>query len=565
MDSVRPFRAFVSYCHKDKAFAAWLQRRLESYRLPRRLADKVAPLPGQAPGRIGPVFRDREDLSAATDLSAAVREAIAASSALVVVASPDAARSQWVEREIELFRELHPGAPILVALARGEPHEALPDALRSDQVEPLCADFRKQGDGKRLAFLKIVAGLSHLPLDTLVQRDAQRQVRRVTGVTAGAAVLVLAMAFLLVMALRAQDEAEQQRAEAERRRTEAEGLVEYMLTDLRDRLRGVGRLEIMAAVNRRAMVYYARQGDLSRLPEDSLDRRARLLHAMGEDEEKSGDLDGALAQFTEAHRTTAAILARKPRDPDAIYAHAQSEFWIGDVASRKNDRTAATRHWRAYLHQARALARVEPGSIRALMEQGYAEGNLCDLGYRERFDIAAAERHCRDAIRFEGEALAKAPADRGVMRDLANRHGWMARVHLAQGNLRAAMASREAERALMDRLLALDPANADYALRRSWADIAIAQILIDSGRPARAALLLDRSWREFEPRLAVEKNFDVWSTGLRIKLFQARARRLIKAPDRHVYRSHAEELASRTTREFPEMAGKIRKLLNDVT
>ncbi len=79
MSSTRPFRAFVSYCHKDKAFAAWLQRKLEGYRLPKRLADQVTPLPGQAPGRIGPVFRDREDLSAATDQSAAVREAIAAS------------------------------------------------------------------------------------------------------------------------------------------------------------------------------------------------------------------------------------------------------------------------------------------------------------------------------------------------------------------------------------------------------------------------------------------------------------------------------------------------------
>ncbi len=109
MKSVRPFRAFVSYCHADAPFAAWLQRKLEGYRLPRRLADKVEPLAGQAQGRIGPVFRDREDLSAATDLSAAVREGIAASSALVVVASPDAVKSQWVAREIALFRELHPG------------------------------------------------------------------------------------------------------------------------------------------------------------------------------------------------------------------------------------------------------------------------------------------------------------------------------------------------------------------------------------------------------------------------------------------------------------------------
>src|SRR5690349_20166219 len=106
MSSSRPFRAFVSYCHADKVIAAHLQRKLESYRLPRRLAGELTPLPGQAPGRLGPIFRDREDLSAATDLSAAVREAIGASSALVVVASPEAARSHWVELEIALFREL---------------------------------------------------------------------------------------------------------------------------------------------------------------------------------------------------------------------------------------------------------------------------------------------------------------------------------------------------------------------------------------------------------------------------------------------------------------------------
>ena len=68
MTSIKPFRAFVSYCHADRAFAARLQRRLEAYRLPRRLADQVPPLPGQPTGRIGPIFRDRADLSAAVDL-----------------------------------------------------------------------------------------------------------------------------------------------------------------------------------------------------------------------------------------------------------------------------------------------------------------------------------------------------------------------------------------------------------------------------------------------------------------------------------------------------------------
>lgn len=559
MDSARPFRAFVSYCHKDKAFAAWLQRRLEGYRLPRRLADKVKPFPGQAPGRIGPVFRDREDLSAATDLSAAVREAIAASSALVVVASPDAAKSHWMAREITLFRELHPDAPMLVALAAGEPAESMPAALRTGP-EPLAADFRKQGDGKRLAFLKIVAGLAALPLDTLVQRDSQRQVRRVTALTAGAAALVLIMALLLVMALRAQDEAEQQRTEAEYRRAEAEGLVEYMLTDLRERLRGVGRLDIMEAVNERAMVHYSRQGDLTRLPDESLERRSRVLHAMGEDNEKSGDERAALAKFTEAHRTTAAILSRNPRNGDAIFTHAQSEYWVGYAAWRIGDLKATARHWRGYLAAAKALARVEPGKVRGLIEQGYAEGNLCDFELTANKDLPAAVRHCEAAVRHVQAARTRAPGDPKVNQDLANRLGWLARVQHALGRYAQALASRAAETAILEQLLRGDTKNMEYRMRRCWPDIGKAETLIETGRPVEASQLLAERWTLYRPFMLAHRNAQYWETGIRIVLFLAKAERLARKPLYGKHSREAELLITRYVEMFPNRKKEVESL-----
>src|SRR5205085_5000642 len=112
-----------------------------------------------------------------------------------------------------------------------------------------------------------------LGLDDLVQRDATRRVRRVMAVTAGALAAMLVMAVMVVIAISARREAEHQRAEAE-------GLIEFMLTDLGSRLRGVGRLEVMEAVNSRALGYYANQGDPADLPPDSLQRRARVLHAI---------------------------------------------------------------------------------------------------------------------------------------------------------------------------------------------------------------------------------------------------------------------------------------------
>lgn len=115
------FRAFVSYSHADKAEAARLHRRLEGYRLPKRLRGDAAST-GQR-GHLGAIFRDREDLPAAEDLTASVKRALAQSGALVVLCSPAARASPWVAREIELFREFHPDRPILAALLRGAPEE----------------------------------------------------------------------------------------------------------------------------------------------------------------------------------------------------------------------------------------------------------------------------------------------------------------------------------------------------------------------------------------------------------------------------------------------------------
>jgi hypothetical protein len=317
-DTGKFFRAFVSYSHSDSTAARRLQRQLETDRVPKRFVDRVPEL-GQPRGRIGPIFRDREDLPASGDLSEAVKEAIARSSALVVLCSPDAARSRWVAQEIELFRTMYPRRPILAALLRGEPNVAFPPALLSEGAEPAAADFRRGvGDGQRLAFLKIVAGILAVPLDELIQRDAQRRHRRVTAVTFAALAAMLVLAGMTIMAINARNEAQRQRAEAE-------GLVEFMLTDLRQRLKGVGRLDVMGEVNERAIRYYEDQPTGS-LPDGSLEREARIIGAMGEDAENKGDLKSAEQRYQTLYRATAALLAKRPRRSGAgVRARRQRE------------------------------------------------------------------------------------------------------------------------------------------------------------------------------------------------------------------------------------------------
>jgi hypothetical protein len=261
-----------------------------------------------------------------------------------------------------------------------------------------------------------------------------------------------------------------------------------MLTDLRTKLKGVGRLDVMDDVNQRAMEHYSRQGDLASLSADSLDRRARILHAMGEDDDRSGNLSAALEKFREAHRATAELLRQEPDNPDRIFAHAQSEYWVGQAAWRIRDRETTERHWQGYVAEARKLLERDPDKARANLEMGYALGNLCDLYLHDNFDIAKAIDHCRRSIAFEKKALQYAPDRTEISIALANRYGWLADALLANKSYAEARKARLSEQAIIDGLVAKDPRNFELRFRQSWPLLGMASIALDSGNAQLAAV-----------------------------------------------------------------------------
>jgi hypothetical protein len=93
------FSAFLSYSHADAEWARWLLRRLETYRVPSRLVGTQG-AHGPIGPRLGTFFRDRDELPSSGDLGGTIRAALDESSALIVVCSPAAAGSRWVNAEI---------------------------------------------------------------------------------------------------------------------------------------------------------------------------------------------------------------------------------------------------------------------------------------------------------------------------------------------------------------------------------------------------------------------------------------------------------------------------------
>jgi len=242
--SLRYF-AFLSYSHKDEELADWLHDELEGFRVPSELTGRLTDN-GVIPKRLAPIFRDQHELAAADDLTQEIEQALGSSQFLIVLCSPEAARSRWTNAEIELFKRTRPDGCVLAAIAAGEPfasempgreaEECFPPALRQKfdrrgrptgkRAEPLAADLRENGDGRRLGLLRLVAGMLGVGLDDLVQRETTRRHRRLAWLTAASLAGMAITSTLAFTAVRARDEARDQRSEAE-------GLVEFMLGDLK--------------------------------------------------------------------------------------------------------------------------------------------------------------------------------------------------------------------------------------------------------------------------------------------------------------------------------------------
>ncbi len=465
--------AFISYSHKDATIGRWLHRKLEGYRLPKRLAGTQGE-DGEVPDRLTPIFRDRDELPAAGDLSERVRAALTVSRNLIVVCSPNSAASPWVAKEITTFRELHPGRPIFTAIVEGEPDQCFSPALLNGGAEPLAADLRKEGDGRRLGLLKLVAGLAGVGLDALVQRDATRRIRRVTYVTAAAVAAMLMMALLTVFALNA-------RAEAESQRAEAEGMVEFMLTDVRRDLRKVGRLDIMAVVNDRALSYYeAQQGRGDGIASAV---RARVDQTMGEDRLTRGDVDGALPLFLQAYRTTSALIGRNPHDPKVIFAHAQSEYWLGRAHELRREWPIAERQYAKFAALSDRMIAAAPDNPDYMAQVGWSAVDLGNIQLSGRRDAEAAQRSYEKAVHWFGRASEAHPRDVRMKLAHANAYGWLADSFFMRSLWRQSLQARLQQYRLVDRLYRADPDNLENGFRYALAQRGLARSYAKVGDP----------------------------------------------------------------------------------
>ena len=221
------YDAFISYSHAlDGAVAQELQIGLERFAKPWYRPRALR------------VFRDTASLAANPGLWSSIETALASSSWLVLMASPQAARLQWVNREVAWWLANKSPQRLLVVLTEGEfawvedagdgVAAALPPALRGALAEePRWVDLRwlrdmdqvdQSNPRLRECVADVAAAVREVPKDYLVGEHI-RQHRRTVRLARGG---VTTLAVLLIVALVAAGVAFQQRATAQSERSTAQ-------------------------------------------------------------------------------------------------------------------------------------------------------------------------------------------------------------------------------------------------------------------------------------------------------------------------------------------------------
>lgn len=196
-DFTYTYIAFISYKREDEAWAKWLQKKLEHYKLPTEIRKKNPDLEFYECPRH--VFKDTTDLSGGV-LAKAIKAGLDSSKFLIVICSPRAAKSEWVCKEVQEFIDSGREEYIIPFIIEGEPNaknieqECFPIALKSLVGERELLGININENGREAASVKVAARMFELSYDSLWQRFKKEGKRRKRNV-------LVALVFAIIVLL----------------------------------------------------------------------------------------------------------------------------------------------------------------------------------------------------------------------------------------------------------------------------------------------------------------------------------------------------------------------------
>lgn len=250
---------------------------------------------------------------------------------------------------------------------------------------------------------------------------------------------------------------------AQQRRVEAEGLMGFMLGDFADKLRPLGRLDLLDSISSKALEYLS-DSDGADMNDTSLRQRAKALELIGELRVTRADPVAAMEALTAAHAILSEQHRRHARDADVLMQLGANAFWRGQIRLNENNYDEAATLFGQYQHYSDLLFALDPNNVDAWIEQSYAHNNLGTVALRRK-DIRRAAEEFLLSVELKTRALAQRPADRTLAAELADSYSWVGLAKEMLGEVEAARQLYRRELALARPLYDSKPSDSMWANR----------------------------------------------------------------------------------------------------
>lgn len=259
-----------------------------------------------------------------------------------------------------------------------------------------------------------------------------RWTRRVT--VALLCVLTLTSVIMSVRSIEAEKLAQQ-------KRLAAEDLLGFMVGDFADKMRGIGRMDLLDGISNKALEYFtdfSSQDDEKYLSFDARFQHGQTLEAMGEVAYSRNKIDEARSALLAAQEKMLPLLELQPENLALLKTLGANAFWLGQLKYDVSDWAASRPFFEQYLAYSQTMYALAPEDKDALMELSYAHNTLGSVSMKQQ-DFAKAQQDFEESLRLKLLALAKAPEDSQLIADVTNARSWLASAVLSQGDIKTAI------------------------------------------------------------------------------------------------------------------------------